>query len=266
MTIHHYFSEIAGELKARSQRLSRDFATHRGSGGDNRESLVARFLCEHLPKAYAVTTGLVLAGSGDFSRQADVLIVDHLWNAPLYASAPENIWLVESVYALIEVKSALSPSSLADAVAKCQQFKALPRRFDDRPSIPAITDSLYVLWAFDAPEPATVSRTVRRAFRDVPASERPDFVLVPDSILVSSGSYYELAKLGQPDSQHRNSLLQAGQNLAAVYGEGIQVMELDGNSLLAWLVWLLSWLKRAGPRSASLLSYLPANYQWGHVL
>ena len=97
MSLHKYFSQVADELKRKSDKVRTGFSEHRPSAGDNREAIVADFLREHLPKAFGVSTGMVLSKSGEYSAQADVLIVDQLWNSPLYPTSPETIWLVEAV-------------------------------------------------------------------------------------------------------------------------------------------------------------------------
>lgn len=260
MSLKDYFADIADELKRKSDRVRVNFKTHRPSAGDNREAIVGDFLDEHLPKTFGTGTGLVLAKDDLFSKQADIVIVDQLSNAPLYSSLPERIWLVESVYALIEVKTNLSPQDIADSLVKCRRFKTMPRNFADVPAKPRIPDSLFIVWAFDAPSPETVKSNFKQAIEDVPRIEQPDFVVVPDSLVIKSGAYHALAKLGMPGSQYRLELeKKTGGDLAPLLGEGIEVFALGKNSLLAWLVWLTSWLNAAGRRSAPLQSYLPTD-------
>lgn len=265
--LREYFSHITDELLRKSQRLRVDFATHKPSAGHNREALVGDFLREYLPKAFGVGTGLILSKSGQFSNQADLVIVDHLSNAPLYSASPESIWLVEAVFALIEVKTSLSPSTLADAINKCRRFKNLSRDFADTFGRQKIFESLFVLWAFEAPTPTTVKENLCTALNEVPLNERPDFVIVPGSLLVQSGHYHELTVLGQPNSGHRREIIQrTGENIETALSEGLAVLDLRENALLAWLTWLNSWLLAAGLRRASLHSYVPEDYQLGKVV
>lgn len=257
MTVPDYFASIADELKRRSDRLRTGFSTHRLTVGENREGVVADFLREHIPQAFGVGTGLILSSSGEFSNQADLVIVDQLYNAPLFASEAKPLWLIESVYVLIEVKTNLSPSNIRDAVDKCRRFKTLPRQFHDLPELPKIPHSLFVLWAFDGPDPDTARRNVVDALRDVPRAEQPDFIVIPDSVIFTAGSYREISRLGLPDSALRNQLIQVtGGDLDLVLGRQIQGMNLGKNTLLAWLIWLTSWLKAAGHRSAPMNAYL----------
>lgn len=74
---------------------------------------------------------MVISHDGAFSNQADLVVVDALNNSPLYGTARNQLWPVEAVYSLIEVKTTLSPGELRDAIAKGRKFKSLPRRFCD---------------------------------------------------------------------------------------------------------------------------------------
>jgi hypothetical protein len=265
MPLKDYFADVAEELKRKSDRVRFNFKTHRPSAGDNREAIVADFLGEHLPKAFGIGTGLILAQNDLFSKQADIVIVDQLSNSPLYSSLPEKIWLAESVYALIEVKTNLGPQDIADSLKECRRFKTLPRSFADVPAKPMITDSLFVVWAFDAPSPQTVKDNFKQAISGVPVDEQPDFVIVPDSLVVKSGSYHHLVELGMLGSRHRLELEKTpGGDLKGALGEGMDVCALGTNSLLAWIVWITSWLNAAGRRSAPLASYIPRNETLGH--
>ena len=107
---------------------------------------------EYLPKAFSIGTGLILSSEGEFSNQADLLIADQLNNAPLYPESNNKLWLVESIYSLIEVKTNLEPLNIKDAIKKCVKFKRLKRVFQNVPSQPRITDSLFILWAFNGPD------------------------------------------------------------------------------------------------------------------
>src|ERR1041384_6394823 len=100
MDVLSYFGDVSAELARRSDAIRRDFSTHRGAAGSNREGLLADLLRAYLPKEFGIDTGLVASRDGQFSNQADLLIADHSWNAPLHPTGPNRIWLVEAIYAL----------------------------------------------------------------------------------------------------------------------------------------------------------------------
>jgi hypothetical protein len=263
-TFPEYFADVAREMRVRSASIRRDFATHRGSAGRNREDLVAQFLSEHLPTRFKIDTGLVISPAGYFSNQADLVVTDQLRNAPLHASRPEKLWPVESVYALLEVKTQLSPTEIRDSLAKCRRFKTLDRQFLISAEAPANQSSLFVLWAYDAPAALTAKANLIEALSSVPVNERPDLVVVPDRFVVRCGEYLELSALGQPESPYRRALHQQhGPDLSKLVPECVDVYDLGENSLTAWFVWFDSWLRHAGHRSCDPIRYLPPDVSWG---
>lgn len=259
-----YFVDVANELRLRSDSIRRDFATHRPSAGRNREDLVARFLDDHLPKQFLVQSGLLISSTGYFSNQADLIIVDHLRNAPLHAASPEKLWPVEAAYAMFEVKTHLSPSDIADAVKKCRSFKKLERQFLQTPEGPRNSDSLFVLWAYESSAPATAKANLSEALAQVPRQEQPDLVVVPHRLVARAGSYLELSRLGHPESPYRRELQEIhGADLSALLPEIVEVDDLGENSLTVWLVGFDSWLRHAGPRLCDPGRYLPPEKIWG---
>ncbi len=262
--LNKYFEDISSELERKSQSIRDYFATHKPSAGANREGMVASSLSTYLPSKYEVSSGLILSKSGEFSNQADIIIADKMSNAPLFGSDSEKIWLVESVYSLIEVKTQLTPTTLRDSLEKCIKFKSLAREYASDFGRQNIKESLFVLWSFEGPKPEIIKTHIESELANIPREYQPDFIIVPGSTLVRSGHYYELSKLGQVDSAHRAELLASvGGNINAILGSGYQVNEFGSNTLLAWLVWFSSWLHAAGERRAALNNYVPQELIWG---
>lgn len=112
---------------------------------------------------------------------------------------------------------------------------------------------MFILWGFNGPQPKTLKENIVNRIKDVPVEEQPDFIIIPDSILVSAGCYRKLSKFGMPGSAFQNKILEkfSGKSYLEIF-EPYEFMVLNENSLLAWLVWLTSWLKGAGQRSAPL--------------
>jgi hypothetical protein len=263
MTLPAYFADVVEDMKRASASIRRDFATHRLTAGVNREGVLATFLREHLPAVFGVESGLLIAQDGQFSNQADLIIVDIDHNAPLYSASPERLWLIEAVYALIEVKTSLSPGEITDAIKKCRRFKRMKRGF-----LPVgnqrLEDSLFVLWGYEAPSTETLKENLEEAFKGVPMSERPDFVVVPGQSVARSGSYQELAVLGQANSRYRTELERVhGSGITKLLGNGFAIGEYGDNSLFAFFIWFDSWLRHAGSRQSDLLSYIPPNMIFG---
>lgn len=221
--------DVAEEMRRKSEAIRRDFATHRPSAGSTREDLVEQFLKNHLPKRFGVSTGLIISHSGQWSKQADLVVVDDQNNAPLYPDASSKIWPVEAVYALIEVKTSLNPRDLEDAVAKGQKFKQLPRKFYETGSSRRIDDSLFVVWAFEASDNHdTVGKNIFSALKTVPLEEHPDLIVVPDSFVMTGGNFYKLLMRGQPGSQNHGELEESER-------DGMEAFFAGSGSLFLWL-------------------------------
>lgn len=267
MVLPEYLSDVAKDMRTKSAAIRRDFASHRLSAGENREDLVSDFLSGHLPKRFGVSSGLVISHDGVFSNQADLVVVDELNNAPLYAASKNKLWPVEAVYALIEVKTTLGPRDLSDAIAKCRKFKTLQRKFCSAGQVQRISDSLFVLWAFDSANSSTVKANLIDALAGVPRSEQPDFVIALDHMVATAGAYMEMVKLGQADSPYRAQLhAQYGANLDSLFPDPVEVYELGENSLMAWYIWFDSWLRQAGSRLTDPVTYLPPDQVFGRVV
>lgn len=263
MTLPDYFAGVARMLREESESIRRSFKTHNLSAGENREDQVARFLTKHLPRRFQVGTGLVFSSDGVFSNQADLVVVDGLNNAPLHAFDRSQLWPVESVYAIVEVKTRLSPEDLRDSVAKCRRFKTLRRDFSDAYP-PRIAESLFVIWGFESPAAETLKSNLLDVLEGVPREEQPDFLIVPDNLLAIAGSYLELTRLGQPGSPLRRDLeAKHGTNLGMLLPEDAEINEMGENALLGWYVWFGSWLRQAGPRGADPIKYLPPDVTLG---
>jgi hypothetical protein len=216
MVFADYLTSVTEEMKLKSARIKAGFKTHNLSAGENREDLVKDFLCDHLPQRFSVSSGLILSSDGVFSNQADLIIADGFNNSPLYAKQSNELWPVEAVYSLIEVKTTLDRPSLEDAIKKGRNFKKLPRQFLDVTPM-KITDSLFIIWGYSSTAPETLKKNLEELLREVPKTEQPDLIIIPGEMVVQAGTYRELTKLGQPASEHR-------QNLEKQYGGDLTQM------------------------------------------
>ena len=266
MAIADYMNDVAKEMRRQSEAIRRDFAMHRGAAGDRREDLVTNFLENHLPKRFGVRCGFAISSDGWASQQADVLVVDKDNNAPLHPNSSHELWPVEAVYALVEVKTQLPPSELKDSVDKCRRIKRLRRQFVDDGS-QKLKESLFVIWSFDGATPMTVKDNLADAVRSVPTEERPDLVIDLNGFVAQAGSYLEISTLGQPNSEHRNQLEERhGSDLSELLPDPIKSYDCGANALLPWYVWFDSWLRHAGARRCDPVAYLPPEHSIGRRL
>ena len=261
MDLPNYFSDAADVMRIRSATIRRDFSTHHPSAGSNREDLVAGFLEEHLPAKFGIETGLIFDSAGLLSNQADLIIVDKLNNAPLHGAHSNKLWPVESVYSLIEVKTSLNKAELIDSLHKCSKFKALSRSFAELPTQkPNLFESLFVIWAYDSVSPETLRSQLDEFLPAIPNHQRPDLIVTLSGLVIRSGSYLELTKLGQLGSPYRNTLhAEHGPDLSHLLPLA-DLSDLGEDSLFAWFIWFDSFLRNAGPRVTIPVNYIPSNW------
>lgn len=113
-----------------SRKLTEDFRAaaeinHHGSRGSAREDILRSFLASRLPKRFAVGSGEVVVPERMTSSQEDLIVYDAMNSVPLTSSDSVQVYPVESVYGVIEVKSKLSKAELLDSLEKVRSVKAL---------------------------------------------------------------------------------------------------------------------------------------------
>lgn len=114
-----------------SEKLQADFSissniNHNSSKGTYRENALAKFLSSgHLPEKFAIGSGEIVGPAHEVSQQSDLIIYDKLNGIPLVYSENNQVFPVESVYGIIEVKSTLSKSNLIEALNNIKSVKEI---------------------------------------------------------------------------------------------------------------------------------------------
>jgi hypothetical protein len=114
-----------------SQKMRADFEIsaqikHNGSKGTVRENNLRNFLAEgRLPYKYALGGGEIVGRVRDTSYQCDIIVYDKLNGVTLLYDESVQVFPIDSVYGIIEVKSALSKTEFLDALEKIKAFKAM---------------------------------------------------------------------------------------------------------------------------------------------
>ena len=113
---------MLSEIESISAQMS-----HQGEKGRNNEAIIAEFLNRHLPTRYTVSTGKVVGVGGTQSGQMDLIVHDRL-ETPSFIDAHQwSLVPIESVYAVISVKTTLTRGELRDAMASIESVRSLPR-------------------------------------------------------------------------------------------------------------------------------------------
>jgi hypothetical protein len=104
-----------------------DSMSHQGEKGRNNELVLKQFLEQHLAKRYTVSTGKVLSANGSEGGQIDLIIHDRLDTPELVEGRAFRLVPVETVYAVISVKTTLTRGELQDAMHSIASVRSLPR-------------------------------------------------------------------------------------------------------------------------------------------
>jgi hypothetical protein len=132
---------------------------HSGVIGATREIAVARFLEEHLPPRFVVTTGKAVDRDGLLTPQLDLIVYDGYLSAPLLSRAvgPELV-PAEALVAVVEIKSMFSRAEArvclkaATAIAKLNVYNRnfVPARAAGESASDGAPRCMYSILAFDS--------------------------------------------------------------------------------------------------------------------
>jgi hypothetical protein len=117
--------------RAVSDRMQSDFEitghhNHMPTRGTAREGVLEEFLSAgRLPPKYGLGAGEVVGRVRDVSRQCDLIVYDKMDGLSLLYNKHSQIYPIDCVYGIIEVKSRLSKSELIDSLEKIKAFKKM---------------------------------------------------------------------------------------------------------------------------------------------
>lgn len=106
-------------------RIEKEFfsslTSHPGEVGRLNETHLVRMLRRYLPAKFGIGTGFMVSGGehGIMSPQCDIIIYDALNNAPFYSSEAWQIYPIEIVYGVIEVKTKIKRDNLKRSLDNC---------------------------------------------------------------------------------------------------------------------------------------------------
>lgn len=133
VNIKQLFKNVSAKLMQEFEETEKTLNFPPDRGGQ-REEAIRKFLSEKLPRRYGISKGFVVSPEGIQSDQCDVIVYDADTSPIFYTDANQEILPIESVYAVIQVKSRLTPSSLDEAIKNIKSFKQIPRK--DVTSVP----------------------------------------------------------------------------------------------------------------------------------
>lgn len=113
--IRQYFRSKTKQILALSEQALSD---HGGLIGSHREAILRQFFEDVFPKRYSIDKGMVYGLIGQ-SREADIVIWDEL-NYPKLKLSDSNIFFLEGVKAVVEVKSNWNNNEFEDIKKKAK--------------------------------------------------------------------------------------------------------------------------------------------------
>jgi len=120
------FDGLSSKLQSDFDFLSSQFE-HRPSRGFAREYILKELLRQYLPGKLAIGSGVIVSTDGSVSKQIDIVIYDSMNTPIMYGAGDLQIFPVECVYAVMEVKSLLTSSELVKSIDNIRSVKAMQK-------------------------------------------------------------------------------------------------------------------------------------------
>ena len=245
-------------LKSIAEKLDADFTylsseiEHRPSKGRVREiELVEQFLAKYVPGTIRIGHGEIVATSGDVSSESDIIFYETRTSPVLLEKTSYQVFPIECVYGVLEVKSSLDRRELEDAFKKITKIKSLPKVAYLPQSGPIVRSStLYgrewayfptigSVFAYDSIDLITLRKHLDELHANVPFHQRVDSVWVLKKGMIVNWSDSDGKVHPAPDAKTR---------LRAVRSE---------NPLLLMTVQLQQLLLAGWMPTFNLMNYLP---------
>lgn len=126
MDVKAIFQGIADKMMVDFRDIQSQI-THQGGRGGNWEQTLKEFLVKYLPKRYSIGSGQIIDSIGNVSGQCDIVIYD-AFNCPLIlVSDNHQIFPVEAVHCVIEVKSVLNATKIREGILSIKKIKQFDR-------------------------------------------------------------------------------------------------------------------------------------------
>ena len=122
------YIEALQKMAASYQDRIRSYVQHAGEKGRLHEHVVANLLRNIAPRKCSFGTGFIINSQGDTSPQCDIVVYDEQLNRPLLADMDVNVFPMECVYAIIEVKTNLRPKNLRETLDKICRIRKMAQK------------------------------------------------------------------------------------------------------------------------------------------
>jgi hypothetical protein len=127
LKMKRHYAGLTKQMLSEMETIS-DQMSHAGEKGRNNENILTVFLRRRLPKRYTVSTGKVIATGGSDSGQIDIIIHDREETPGFIDAHAWSLVPVESVYAVISVKTTLNKRELEESLQSIASVRSLTRK------------------------------------------------------------------------------------------------------------------------------------------
>lgn len=240
---------LSAQLSASLERSG--IVSHTLTKGEMREEDFREALRPYVPRRFEITSGVVVNARGAQSKQQDVILADSSQVPPLIATGGLTVQPIEAIVATLEVKSAATPASVRDGVAKALSVAELmadgPRGFAQQSGAgigfgqtTAKPFSGIVALTSNGSRPALIEAFATAHPRNQPSNKCSALVVPEEFCLLWASSDGRLAPL-------------AGADVAR-----LAVIDAGHDSLLLFYVALIEAIRQYHAPSLSLLDYFQA--------
>ncbi|HVY05177.1 MAG TPA: DUF6602 domain-containing protein [Burkholderiales bacterium] len=125
--MQRHYAGLSKQMLLQIESISEQMS-HQGEKGRNNEAILKDFLVRSLPTRYTLSTGKVVSVGGVDSGQIDLIVHDRLETPAFLDSLSWSLVPVESVFAVLSVKTSLDKSELRDAMRSLASVRSLPRK------------------------------------------------------------------------------------------------------------------------------------------
>ena len=166
--VEQYWSGVAQRLQVEVDIFNR-LIGHNGEMGRANELALAELLKSLLPTSVGIGTGVVIDSSGSRSAQSDLIVYDRNLQPQLLAQSTQLLFPIETVLAVIEVKTTVDERAVLDVGEKGLLIRNL---VDSRPGG---LSPVYGLFGYQvAGSAATIARSVLK----LDQKRQPDLVCI----------------------------------------------------------------------------------------
>lgn len=124
--IKEVFDSISEKMRIDFQQVT-SMISHPGEKGSSRENALKNYLRPHIPDKFEFSEGIIVDSHDQQSCQIDMIIHDKIATPFLLDTSMKRVIPIESVYAIIEVKSTLTKDELRKSIKNVQSVRSLTK-------------------------------------------------------------------------------------------------------------------------------------------